>query len=108
MATPTNTGIVHGPTVIPAIDPFDRTREMVPHQPGLYGRYLVIDLTANNRTSIDAWCDRNPDKPRPDFGYGVCRQGFGLQRAPKPYLTKDEAEEWAKALNSEIPKERLT
>jgi hypothetical protein len=95
---------VQGPTVIPyhpwgGGDPTGR----FPNHPGLYGRYLVIDLTENNRASIDAFCERFPDRPRPDYGFGVCRHGFGLQSFGDGYMTEEVAEARAIALNAGRP-----
>lgn len=59
----------------------------------LHGKYLVIDLTANNAHSYP---DRNPP---PDFGWGVCRQGYGLQEFGDGYMTKVIAEARAAVLN---------
>jgi hypothetical protein len=72
-----------------------------PNHPGLHARYFPIDLDANNRYQIDQWCERNPGKPRPVFGWGVCRHGFGLQHHDG-VLTEDEADRWAVELNSSI------
>lgn len=103
---PTDTGEVHGPTVM-AYVPWGWSIEQdgpvplsaTPHNPGLYARYAAIDLTLNNKISIDEWCKRNPDKPRPDFGWGVVRHGFGLQSFGDGYMTQEVATARAKALN---------
>lgn len=101
---PVDTGRHHGPTVIPFRDPFGG--EGYPNNPAAYGRYLVIDMTANNSAALDAWCERNPGQPRPDLGYGVCRHGFGLQNLG--HLTEAEAIEHAERLNAETIRERKT
>lgn len=91
--------VYHGPSCIPAHTMGGTDMHA---SSGHYGRYLALDLTANNVHSIDAWCARNPGKPRPDFGWGVCRHGFGLQDH-KGILTQAAAEEWATKLNAAIP-----
>jgi hypothetical protein len=99
---PVDTGAVHGPTAIPYRNMSGRD-EGHPHNPGLYGRYLALDLTANNRHSIDAWCKRFPDRPRPDLGCGVCRHGFGLQDFRDGRMSQEVAEARAIALNHGRP-----
>jgi hypothetical protein len=58
----------------------------------LHGKYLPIDLTANNPP-------RNPDQVATDFGWGVCRQGYGLQEFGDGYMTEKVARTRAEALN---------
>jgi hypothetical protein len=99
---PVDTGEVHGPTAIPWRNMFGDGAGQ-PHQPGLYGRYLAIDLTANNRASVDAYCERYPDRPRPDLGWGVCRHGFGLQSLGDGWMCQEVAEARAIALNHGHP-----
>ena len=67
------------------------------------GEYVALDLTENNRASIDAWCERNPGEPRPDFGWGVCRHGFGLQDFGDGYMPEHIAKARAIALNAGRP-----
>lgn len=95
-----------GPTAIP-YEPwgwsFDRQGEppasMHPQNPALYGRYIPIDLDANNRASIEAWLERNPGKEHVPFGWGVCRHGFGLQQFGDGYMSEEVATARAIALN---------
>lgn len=89
----------HGPICIPFKNMHGRY-EGHPNNPAMYGRYIVIDLTANNRPSCDAWHERNPDEPYPDLGFGVCRHGFGLQNLG--WLTEEEAIAQAARLNENI------
>lgn len=57
-------------------------------------KYLAIDLTANN-----AHC--YPDKdPPPDFGWGVCKHGSGLQEFGDGYMVERIARARAAALNA--------
>lgn len=98
----------HGPTCIPcrrqewSVDTRTYTYiDVWPHSPGDYGRYFPIDLDANNRHSVDAYCARHPERPRPVFGWGVCRHGFGLQHHDG-VLSETEADSWAVALNRTI------
>jgi hypothetical protein len=56
--------------------------------------YVVVDLTANN-----AHCYPDRETP-PDFGYGVCRQGHGLQEFGDGYMTEGVATARAAALNA--------
>jgi hypothetical protein len=58
------------------------------------GTYIVIDLTANN-----AGCYPDRETP-PDFGYGVCRHGHGLQEFGDGYMSKDVATARAEILNA--------
>jgi hypothetical protein len=123
----------HGPQVIPCYAFGDSTREAWPHNPGDYGRYLPIDLTKNNPcwriVSSDGELLRtgfhNAEEEaiataaekyegvkveRVDFGWGVCRHGFGLQSFGDGYMTQRVAEARAKALNegrsaTDIPNE---
>lgn len=107
--------VAEGPTRIPVNDPravaagarFQRPeRDARVHRPADYGRYEVIDMDRNNAASIDAWCERNPDLPRPVLGYGICRAGFGLQPAPLDKgLSREDAERWAHHLNAQTPPE---
>lgn len=63
------------------------------HVPIPVGTFLAIDLTANN-----AHC--YPDKdPPPDFGWGVCKHGSGLQEFGDGYMIEAVARERARALN---------
>lgn len=97
----------HGPTCIPYRDMFGGSGGW-PHHPGDYGRYVPIDVDANNRANVDAYCERHPERPRPVFGWGVCRHGFGLQcdvgsyRTRSEGMTADEAERTAIELNDMI------
>jgi hypothetical protein len=99
---------MHGPTVIPC--------DFIPTNPALHGRYLPIDLTANNRASIEFSAERRGitvealleqvGRERgtpPDFGWGVCRQGFGLQDFGDGYMNEQVATERAKTLNRGHP-----
>jgi hypothetical protein len=79
---------IHGPITIPFVNMHGK-EEGTPHDPGIYGRYLAIDLDQNNRT------------PRGVLGWGVCRQGFGLQALPR--MNKAQAEAKAKELNERMP-----
>jgi hypothetical protein len=97
---------VHGPVCIPCRqqvwEPGTRTytyADIWPHSPGLYGRYIVIDLDENNRHSRAEWAKRNGREPR-SFGWGVCRHGFGLENLP--VMTREEAERVAVELNAAI------
>jgi hypothetical protein len=74
-----------------------------PHHPGLHGRYLVIDLDVNNRYQREQFEKRTGQAPR-SFGFGVCRQGFGLENFPT--LTQAEAERVAIELNARHLDER--
>jgi hypothetical protein len=89
-----------GPSCIPVRSMFGRTSHPGGH-PG-YGRYIPIDLDENNRHQIDAYAERHPDRPRPVFGWGVCRRGFGLQDHCGVMMTEAEAEAWAIELNAAI------
>lgn len=91
---------VHGPTCIPWRNMFGGS-EGHPHHPGDYGRYLPIDLDANNVHTVDEWCARHPGEPRPVLGWGVCRHGFGLQHHVG-VLSEAQADEWAHELNAAI------
>jgi hypothetical protein len=100
----------HGPTCVPYV-PWGWSRsEPVPasshpHNAGTYARYIPIDLDENNRYAIDAWCERNPGMPRPVIGWGVCRDGFGLQGdvgRRGQGMTEAEAERVAVELNAAI------
>ena len=91
---------IHGPLCIPFKDMHGRVGGWPTH-PGLHGRYFPLDLDENNRHSIDAYCSRFPDRPRPTFGWGVCRQGFGLQHHDG-VMTEAEADAWAVDLNARI------
>jgi hypothetical protein len=88
---------IHGPTAIPFRN-MHGTEDGCPNHPGLYGRYLVIDMDENNRHARNAWAERNPGRTLPSFGFGVCRHGFGLQDFPP--LTRYEAERVARELNT--------
>ena len=102
---PVDTGAVHGPTAIPHRNMSGRD-EGHPHNPGLYGRYLALDLTANNRHSIDAFAYLRAiltRLPRPDLGWGVCRHGFGLQDFRDGHMSREVAEDRAIALNHGRP-----
>jgi hypothetical protein len=97
---------VHGPNVIPYPAYWGAGGA---HHPGLYGRYVVVDLDENNRHAIDfqreRFAEAHPDAelpPRPHLGWGVCRQGFGLQDFPTG-LDQAEAERLAKMLNASTP-----
>lgn len=98
---------VQGPTAIPYV-PWgwsERTNgpapaSLHPNHPGLYGRYRPIDLDENNRATIEAWKARNPDRPAPALGWGVCRHGFGLQDFGDGYMSREVAEARAIALNA--------
>lgn len=94
------TPAVQGPTIIPWRNMSGKD-EGYPHHPGLHGRYLVIDLDANNRAQVDEIRERFPDHP--GFGWGVCRQGFGLQSFGDGYMSERVATARAKALNSGQP-----
>jgi hypothetical protein len=59
----------------------------------LHGKYLPIDLTANNNP-------RNPEHVAHDFGWGVCRQGYGLQDFGDGYMCERVARARAEALNT--------
>jgi hypothetical protein len=87
---------VQGPTAIPWRN-MSGTSEGRPHDPGLYGRYLPIDLDENNRYQRERWAKRHGRAPA-SFGWGVCRHGFGLQNLPR--MTRDEAERVARELNA--------
>lgn len=91
-----------GPTVIPFRNMSGRF-EGVPHNPALYGRYISVDLDENNRHSVDAYCARFPDRPRPDLGWGVCRHGFGLQSFGDGWMSREVAELRAKTMNAGHP-----
>jgi hypothetical protein len=91
---------IHGPIVRPFID-LDGRESGEPTHPGTYARYLPIDLDANNRHSIEEWEKRFPDREHVPFGWGVCRQGFGLQDLPP--LSEETAREFARRLNRATP-----
>lgn len=107
--------VAEGPTRIPINDPRaaacgahfalpEHARRV--HRPAVFGRYEVIDMDRNNHGSIEAWCERNPGLPRPVFGFGICRAGFGLQAAPFDMgLTAEQAEDVAVYLNAQTPPE---
>ena len=61
------------------------------------GRYVVVNLTENN-----AHCYPDRETP-PDFGYGVCRHGHGLQAFGDGYMTEAVATARAEALNAGLP-----
>lgn len=61
------------------------------------GMFVAVDLTANN---AHCYPDTNPP---PDFGWGVCRHGHGLQQFGDGYMTRDIAEQRAAALNAGLP-----
>ncbi len=62
-----------------------------------HGEFIAVDLTENN-----AHC--YPDKdPPPDFGWGVCRQGYGLQEFGDGYMVERVARERARVLNEGHP-----
>ncbi len=91
----------HGPWCIPFYEP-----NCWPSPS--FGRYVAIDLDANNRHVIQHSRERfeqaHPGEPipsRPPLGWGVCRQGFGLQNFPP--LNEPSAKSLAKALNDSIP-----
>lgn len=98
IAAQTNTGIVHGPLRVPYHDLFGGSGG--PTHPGEYGLYIAIDLTENNRCQIEQAHELHPDRPRPDFGWGVCRHGFGLQSFGDGYMTETVATARAHALNT--------
>lgn len=86
---PVDTGNVHGPVAVPARS--WSGHNFTPQDPGLYGRYFAIDLTANNALCF-------PGRVV-DLGWGVCRQGFGLQHFGDGYMTEAVANARADALN---------
>ncbi len=94
---PTDTGEVHGPTAIPWRNMFGED-EGQPHHPGLYGRYLALDLDENNRASREAW-EKRTGLQAQSFGWGVCRHGFGLQAFGDGWMSREVAEARAVALN---------
>lgn len=77
-----------GPTVIPFRN-MSGKYEGTPHLPALHGRYLPVDLDENNRA------------PAGTLGWGVCRQGFGLQNLPR--MTREQAHDEARRLNAIVP-----
>jgi len=89
-----------GPTVIPYRSAFGGEGGR-PQHPADYGRYLPIDLDANNRHSIEQWRERFPDREFKSLGWGVCRSGFGLQNLP--WMNEQTAREAAKVLNASTP-----
>jgi hypothetical protein len=89
----------HGPVCIPFVNMAGK-EEGVPTHPAMYGRYLALDLDANNRYAIELW-EEQFGRPHKTFGWGVCRQGFGLQDLD--YMDERRAREVAKALNESIP-----
>lgn len=106
---------IYGPQCVPSqrqsFDPETRAYTYVDVQVGNprdYGRYRPIDMDENNRHSIDAYCARHPDRPRPAIGWSVCRSGFGRQdegrraREIGRVLTRADAEQWACELNALI------
>ena len=58
------------------------------------GTYIAVDLTENN-----AHCYPDHDPP-PDFGWGVCKHGHGLQEFGDGYMVERIAKQRAKALNA--------
>lgn len=48
------------------------------------GEYVAVNLTENN-----AHC--YPDRTPPDFGWGVCKHGSGLQHFGDGYMTEQVA-----------------
>lgn len=100
---------VHGPPAVPCFSWGDSTRPAIPHNPGIYGRYIPVDMDANNRAAneqaIDRWCELHPGQPRPPMprlGWSICRHGFG-RIAEFDGLTEDEAKAKAKELNELTP-----
>ncbi|MBS1861902.1 MAG: hypothetical protein JSS68_09335 [Actinobacteria bacterium] len=73
----------HGSPLSPSLDMAGK-EEGAPTHPRLHGRYVTVDLGENNRHMNDGTTD---------FGWGVCRQGLGLQDLPR----MDEAKTTAKA-----------
>jgi hypothetical protein len=63
------------------------------HVPIPAGTFIAIDLTANN-----AHCYPDHDTP-PDFGWGVCKHGRGLQEFGDGYMVESVARARAQALN---------
>jgi hypothetical protein len=60
------------------------------------GEYVAVDLTANNAHMYE-------EGNAPDFGWGVCRQGHGLQAFGDGYMPKHLAEARAAVLNAGLP-----
>jgi len=72
-----------------------------PTHPGIYARYLPLDLDLNNRAAIEDARRRFPDHEVRHLGWGVCRQGFGLQSLPP--LSEEAARKFARLLNAATP-----
>lgn len=89
-----------GPVCIPFVNMAGEEKG-IPNDPVMHGRYLALDLDANNRHSIEQWEKRFPHRKHKSFGWGVCRQGFGLQDFD--WMDESRAQEVAKALNASIP-----
>jgi hypothetical protein len=67
-----------------------------------HGTYIAVDLDENNRHTREQWAERHGREPR-SFGWGVCRQGYGLQDHGQDrgaVLTEAQAVAWAAELNA--------